>query len=299
MKLDDLTVFVVSCAEDTMDECMDALMKQDCEFNIEHIKDVYPMSKAFQDMPDRCKTPYFIQVDADMILEPTAIRQLYETAKKTGFFKVVIYGQLFEEGFGVGGTVRLWKRHLFRFFSFNDCRTVDRNLFKRIKRFGFRLYSIDKVLGVHKPRHSDFSTYLKAKSDVEKWKFLKRPVEQYAIKLYDEIIDDISNRSVQFFGLLTGALTPKHRYIRSKDLSIEKDRFENITKMLGIENILPEIKINMVDNSVRELFSQCYMDFNSSDIEKRRHLVKYIIKIFKNADIKECNPEDMMRFLDM
>ena len=299
MKLDDLTVYVVSCAEDTMDECMEALCGQDCEFNIEHVKDVYPMSRAFQDMPDRCKTPYFIQVDADMILESFAVRELYEAAKKTGFFKVAIYGQLYEEGFGVGGTVRLWKRHLFRFFSFNDCRTVDRNLFKRIRRFGFRLHSIDKVLGIHRPRHSDFSTYLKAKSDVEKWKFLKRPVEQYAINLYDEIVNDIENRSVQFFGLLTGALTPKHRYIRSKDLSVEKDRYENLINILGIKDSLPDIMILKVDNIVRELFSQCYMDFRSADIEKRRLLVKYIIDIFKDNETKGNGIEQILDILSL
>ena len=63
---------------------------------------------------------------------------------------------------------------IFKYFQFNDVRTVDRDFHKRIKRIGLNNKHYKEVIGIHKPRHSIFSNYLKTKSDIEKWKFLKR-----------------------------------------------------------------------------------------------------------------------------
>ena len=35
------------------------------------------MSKALQEMINRCKTKYYVEVDEDMILQPNAIELLY------------------------------------------------------------------------------------------------------------------------------------------------------------------------------------------------------------------------------
>jgi len=116
--LSDLTVFIVSAGEETAEECEAALAAQDCGFAVKHIRDTYPMSRAFQRMPDECGTPYFIQVDADMVLKPHAVSTLHRGTRESSFMTYMSYGQLFEEGFGVGGAVRCWKRRLFSFFKF-------------------------------------------------------------------------------------------------------------------------------------------------------------------------------------
>jgi hypothetical protein len=116
LDLQDLTVFVIASGEDTYDECLEALHNQDCNFKIDLIRDVYPMSKAFQTMPDQCQTRYFVQVDADIILHPHAIRTLHQAIRQTSFRIYMAYGRLYEEGFGAGGAVKCWKRGIFRFF---------------------------------------------------------------------------------------------------------------------------------------------------------------------------------------
>jgi len=77
----EVTAFVISSGEPSTATCHKHLDQQDCTFTRQSISGVAPMWKAFQQMLDRCKTPYYVQVDADMLLEPWAIRELYETMK--------------------------------------------------------------------------------------------------------------------------------------------------------------------------------------------------------------------------
>lgn len=74
---DRLTVFVITVGEETTQACLDALREQDVGFRLKIIDHVAPMEAAFQQMLDTCETPYFVQVDADMVLYPHAIRTLY------------------------------------------------------------------------------------------------------------------------------------------------------------------------------------------------------------------------------
>ena len=74
---DEVTVFVLTVGAPSYPECIRRLEAQDSRFRLDVIDHVAPMSRALQCMPDRCRTPYFVQVDEDMILYPHAIRSLY------------------------------------------------------------------------------------------------------------------------------------------------------------------------------------------------------------------------------
>jgi len=76
---DQVTVFVLTVGEPTLLECLIALDRQETKVRVERIENVVPMDRALQMMLDRCQTPYFVQVDADMILYPDAIRRLYRS----------------------------------------------------------------------------------------------------------------------------------------------------------------------------------------------------------------------------
>jgi len=61
----------------TLPACQKAIQLQDTQaFVLDIIRDVHPMSAAFQEMIARCQTEYFIQVDEDMILYTTAVRSM-------------------------------------------------------------------------------------------------------------------------------------------------------------------------------------------------------------------------------
>src|SRR3954449_6099230 len=100
----DLTVFVITTGDEPLEDCHAALDAQTCEFERQEISAVYPMGAAFQAMPDRCTTKYFVQVDADMILAPEAIATLYEAIRKAPPWIYMVAAKLHEEGVGQRGS---------------------------------------------------------------------------------------------------------------------------------------------------------------------------------------------------
>jgi hypothetical protein len=73
-----VTVFVTTVGYPTFGTCLEHLRAQDSRFTLRIVADVAPMSAAFQRMLDECATPYYVQVDEDMLLYPHAVRTLYE-----------------------------------------------------------------------------------------------------------------------------------------------------------------------------------------------------------------------------
>ena len=74
----EVSVFVTTVGAPDFLDCFVCLCNQDCLFNLYIIKNVAPMSRAFQMMIDECKTGFYIQVDEDMLLHPHAVRTLYQ-----------------------------------------------------------------------------------------------------------------------------------------------------------------------------------------------------------------------------
>lgn len=73
-----LTVFCITVGAPDYPHCIEAINAQDCKFKFKIIAHISPMSKAFQQMLDKCDTEYFIQCDEDMIMRPHCVRTLYE-----------------------------------------------------------------------------------------------------------------------------------------------------------------------------------------------------------------------------
>ena len=79
-----VTAFVISSGSNpNYKSCLEALNNQTAKVTIDIIKDYSPMSVAFQQMLVRCKTPYYIEVDEDMVLNPDAIEIMYNTIIET------------------------------------------------------------------------------------------------------------------------------------------------------------------------------------------------------------------------
>lgn len=76
--LPDVTAFLITTGEATTEAARAALDAQTVRVQVETIDHVAPMNTAFQAMLDRCTTPYYVQVDADMLLHADAVWSLYE-----------------------------------------------------------------------------------------------------------------------------------------------------------------------------------------------------------------------------
>lgn len=76
LRVPDVTAVLVSSGEPTTTEALDRLYQQDEVPRVTMISNVAPMDLAFRMMGDAALTPYFVQVDADMVLDPGAISRL-------------------------------------------------------------------------------------------------------------------------------------------------------------------------------------------------------------------------------
>jgi hypothetical protein len=76
---DKVTVFHLMVGDkENYFHCVNAINAQDCQFGYEEIRNVAPAAAALQKLIDRCETPYYIQLDEDMILRPHAVSHLCE-----------------------------------------------------------------------------------------------------------------------------------------------------------------------------------------------------------------------------
>jgi len=281
---DNITVFIISIGEDTTEECEEALKAQDCTFTIKYIKDTYPMSAAFQRMPDECDTKYFIQVDSDMILKSHAVQTLYNEIKKTPFMTYMVFGQLYEKGVGDSGAVKCWKRWLFNYLSFRDLRAVDRDVYRRTKWFGLRYKNLRNSLGLHQARETDFTRYLKTKSDVEKRRYLRITPYRHDMKLLETSVHNLPATSYELLGALFGALTSKERLLRSKDFRLENERYEDLCRFLLIDRGSVSARDRAIDKErLTKLFYGSYIDRSGDHTNiTRLALAKTAISIFGN-----------------
>ncbi len=294
--LDDITVFLISTGEETSTECEKALIEQDCSFTVKHIKDTFPMYRAFQRMPDECDTRYFLQVDSDMILKPHAVKTLYDGIKKSFPLTYMVLGQLYEDGIGISGAVKCWKKQLFNYFRFRDCRTVDRDIYRRTRMIGLRRKDLRQVLGIHVARNSSFTKYLKTKSDIEKRRFLKISPKRQDLALLNRCIENLPDTSYELLGALLGALTMKERLVRSKNIELETERYNEVMGFLGIEQECINISNIQADlSTLNNLFCKSYKDINDNHSNTKLELTSIVIKIFGSKS--NANPSELLKIV--
>jgi glycosyltransferase involved in cell wall biosynthesis len=93
---EELTVFVTTVGAPTFRACLEHLCRQDCTFRLEVVDHVAPLSAALQQMVETCTTPFYVQVDEDMLLYPHAIRTLWERVRDAGPNAAVVVGNLYD-----------------------------------------------------------------------------------------------------------------------------------------------------------------------------------------------------------
>ena len=285
-----ITVFIIHCGEESFNQCFSSIQNQKLAYNtsikIEIIKDVYPMSEAFNEMHRQCQTPYFVQVDTDMILNEDAIQILYDEIIKTPFWIYAVYGQLYEEGFGIGGTVRCWKKNFFKYFQFRDVRTVDRDLFKRARWLGLRRRKVPGLLGTHLARHSYLSEYLKTKSDIEKWRFLGRKASRYALPLFENLRKNPVENRFKILGALSGVLSPSAQVKNSKNIFFEKEKLSSLLSTLGYEH-LQELKIDAGRIKHERIQKFFVLNYDSWSSKTQDELFQQVVTLFSNKKMTE------------
>lgn len=136
---DRVTVFVTSVGAASFDACLTHLANQDCAFRFELIDRVAPMNAAFQRMLDRCATPYYVQVDEDMLLYPHAVRTLHDRIEQEEADVALYVGWLHDVHLGehIQG-VKIFRHAIVRNYPFADSQGCEVDQIWRFQRDGYR-----------------------------------------------------------------------------------------------------------------------------------------------------------------
>ena len=164
-----LTVFVTTVGAAGFDDCIDHLRSQDCTFRLEVIDRVAPMSAAFQRMMDRCSTPFYLQVDEDMLLEPHAVRTLYQRMISAEPDVAILTANLWDQHLErciIG--VKIFRHAIVRHFPFANIASCEKDHNRRLRESGYRIVSApvehatrdsSDTLGLHGAHYSNQSLF--------------------------------------------------------------------------------------------------------------------------------------------
>ncbi len=149
----EVTVFVSTVGAASFPDCMTHLAAQDCRFSLEVIEGLAPMSAAFQRMLDRCSTPFYVQVDEDMILRPSAIRRLHQRMQDSADVALVV-GWLWDVHLGraIEG-VKIFRHSIAARYPYADVESCEKDQLSRIQADGFRYLRPEGVVATANDDH--------------------------------------------------------------------------------------------------------------------------------------------------
>jgi glycosyltransferase involved in cell wall biosynthesis len=215
---DRVTVFVSTVGADSYPACRENLRLQDCRFKLGIIRRVAPMSAAFQRMVDRCETPFFVQVDEDMLLYPHAVRSLYEWIAAEPESTVIAIGELYDPHLErcIHG-VKIYRHDVVRRYPFADVGSFEKKQVLEMQADGYNVASAacgkvpsERTLGLHGTHWTPASIYERYQTlESRRWEFPGRLgwfAEYHQIFLQRFIEDPSEQNFFALAGTLSGAL---------------------------------------------------------------------------------------------
>ena len=237
---DKLTVFVICCGQNpNYNSCINALEKQNVIFTIKEVKNVSPMSAAFQKMIDDCETEYYIQVDEDMILFENTIETIFNSLERSDINTSTISYMLKDVhlDFNLYG-VKGYKHFILKNYPYNlEIISCEVEQIKRLKNDGYDTLMIPKVVGYHSPEWTEDIIFERYFDLMEKWKNFKYHwLDELPSKLLQIFRNEPSD--INFYALM-GAMTslsnPEKIRKREKNFEIEDENFLKIKQMIEIK----------------------------------------------------------------
>ncbi len=175
----EVTVFVIAVEKQkNYQACLKALRKQTCKFTLEKVLDYAPMSKAFNQMLVKCKTPYFIQCDEDMILYPDTVRLMYQAIKKTTPQTGILLFHLKDVHLKktIRG-VRIYRTNIAKKYPFQDTLACENTQKIQMKKEGTLTKVDNRIVGKHSPYWTTYTIFQRYFNFMERHKLHKRHKE--------------------------------------------------------------------------------------------------------------------------
>lgn len=141
MKAEEVTVFVTTIGDEVnFTECMSRLARQSVKCAVEVIDHVAPMSEAFQEMHRRCRSRYYIQVDEDMLLFPSAVKKLWQTIARAAPEVAIVCAPLWDCDVerSIYG-VKIYRSEIVRRFPYRNVLSCEKEQLLRLREEGFSI----------------------------------------------------------------------------------------------------------------------------------------------------------------
>lgn len=242
----EVTVFVTTVGAPSFESCMEHLHEQDSRFEYRIIEGVAPMSAAFQRMLDECATPYYVQVDEDMLLYPHAVRSLHGAISTADSKVALVVGYLLDVHLGspIQG-VKIFRHDVVKRYPLQSVQSFEKVQLRQLKADGYavqsRFAAIDEVIGLH-------GTHWTPESIYERYATLERrrrghPVDLQWFEAYPPVflkrfLEDPSELNLfALMGVMAGALASERGDRTDKD----HRRYGSLPGLASVREFLAEL----------------------------------------------------------
>jgi hypothetical protein len=175
----DLTVFVTTVGDEAnFSDCMAHLERQNARFRLEIIDHVAPLSAAFQEMLNRCATPYYIQVDEDMLLFPHAVRALYGLMAAAPEKTAMVCAPLWDcdVNHSLYG-LKIYRHQVVRQFPYENVFSCERMQIRRLQEAGYDISFLP--LGPRESCLGEHGKHYTPRTIFTRWRRLMRKRRRY------------------------------------------------------------------------------------------------------------------------
>jgi hypothetical protein len=170
-----ITIFLITIQSDQLKYSLDCINKLDKNYSviINVIMNVSPTNKAYNQMRERCKTPYFIQLDEDMELREDTIKicidQINKFKMNNNFFLHTF--KLIDNDLGIGNppiidSLKLYNNEIMQKYpTYNNgdiaVSSVDYLWHNPILNDGYKINDTLIIIGNHGNHRSNYDLFLR------------------------------------------------------------------------------------------------------------------------------------------
>ena len=235
-----LIVFIISCGfNPNYEDCKMSLENQTVKFKLKEVKNISPMSKAFQKMIDDCDTDYYIQVDEDMILQPDSIETIYNSLTSSGSNISTIAHMLKDThlDFNLYG-IKGYKHNILKEYPYNlEIISCEVEQVKRLQNDGYDTLMVEKVIGYHSPKWTPELIYERYFDLIEKWKIFKY---NWMSELPSKLLKIFQNNPTEInlyalMGAMSSLSVEEPIRDREKNFQLKDKNFDRLKKMTQLK----------------------------------------------------------------
>ena len=178
-RVNDVTAVVLSRGEPTTQDAIESVNQQSLPVrDVIVVRDLAPFHRALNAGASQVKTPFFVQVDADMILDRHCVAALRRSMRpRVG----MVVGRLRDALTGQAVGIKLFRTACFGETGFEDTLSSDTDFVDDIARAGWSTIYIGRLgnswitYGEHRPDYTPAYTYRKYLLEGARYRYLQKP----------------------------------------------------------------------------------------------------------------------------